>query len=66
MPKDYVRLTQPLVRDVKGGPLRPATWRYSWRSLFIKQAGADHPTVETLVLPKPGRSPLEGKDAAVG
>ena len=26
MPKDYVRLTQPLVRDSKGGELRPATW----------------------------------------
>ena len=26
MPKRYVRLTQPLVRDVKGGPLRTATW----------------------------------------
>jgi predicted molibdopterin-dependent oxidoreductase YjgC len=26
VPKSYVRLTQPLVRDSKGGPLRPATW----------------------------------------
>ena len=26
MPKDYVRLTQPLVRDSKGAPLRPASW----------------------------------------
>ncbi len=26
MPKSYVRLTQPLVRDSKGGPLRPASW----------------------------------------
>jgi formate dehydrogenase major subunit len=26
VPKRYVRLTQPLVRDSKGGPLRPATW----------------------------------------
>ena len=26
MPKDYVRLTQPLVRDSKGGDLRPASW----------------------------------------
>ena len=26
MPKDYVRLTQPLVRNAKGAPLRPATW----------------------------------------
>jgi predicted molibdopterin-dependent oxidoreductase YjgC len=26
VPKDYVRLTQPLVRDSKGGDLRPASW----------------------------------------
>ncbi len=26
MAKRYVRLTQPLVRDGKGQPLRPATW----------------------------------------
>jgi formate dehydrogenase major subunit len=26
VPKSYVRLTQPLVRDSKGGPLRPASW----------------------------------------
>ena len=26
MAKPYVRLTQPLVRDTKGGELRPATW----------------------------------------
>lgn len=26
MPRSYVRLTQPLVRDTKGGELRPATW----------------------------------------
>ena len=26
MPKSYVRLTQPLVRDAKGSPLRPASW----------------------------------------
>ena len=26
MPKSYVRLTQPLVRDTKGGELRQATW----------------------------------------
>ena len=26
MPKRYVRLTQPLIRDSKGTPLRPATW----------------------------------------
>jgi predicted molibdopterin-dependent oxidoreductase YjgC len=26
LPKNYVRLTQPLVRDSKGGDLRPASW----------------------------------------
>lgn len=26
MPKSYLRLTQPLVRDRKDGDLRPATW----------------------------------------
>jgi predicted molibdopterin-dependent oxidoreductase YjgC len=26
LPKSYVRLTQPLVRDTKGGELRQATW----------------------------------------
>jgi formate dehydrogenase major subunit len=26
LPKSYPRLTQPLVRDTKGGELRPATW----------------------------------------
>ena len=26
MPKSYVRLTHPLVRDAKGGELRQATW----------------------------------------
>jgi formate dehydrogenase major subunit len=26
LPKRYVRLTQPLVRDTRGGPLRTATW----------------------------------------
>ena len=26
MPKSYVRLTQPLVRDTKGGELRTASW----------------------------------------
>jgi formate dehydrogenase major subunit len=26
LPKSYVRLTQPLVRDTKDGALRPATW----------------------------------------
>jgi formate dehydrogenase (hydrogenase) len=26
VPKSYVRLTEPLVRDTKGGELRPATW----------------------------------------
>ena len=26
MAKQYVRLTQPLIRDEKRGPFRPATW----------------------------------------
>lgn len=26
MPKSYVRLGQPLIRDTKSSPLRPATW----------------------------------------
>jgi formate dehydrogenase major subunit len=26
VPKNYVRLTQPHVRDSKGAPLRPASW----------------------------------------
>jgi anaerobic selenocysteine-containing dehydrogenase len=26
MARPYVRLTQPLVRDTKGGDLRPASW----------------------------------------
>jgi len=26
VPKSYVRLTRPLVRDSKGGDLRPASW----------------------------------------
>ena len=26
MPRNYVRLTQPLVRDSKDGDLRPASW----------------------------------------
>jgi formate dehydrogenase (hydrogenase) len=26
VPKDYVRLTQPLVRDSRSAPLRPASW----------------------------------------
>jgi formate dehydrogenase major subunit len=26
LPKSYVRLTQPLVRETKGGELRPASW----------------------------------------
>jgi predicted molibdopterin-dependent oxidoreductase YjgC len=26
VPKQYVRLTQPLVRDSKDAPLRPASW----------------------------------------
>jgi formate dehydrogenase major subunit len=26
MPKPYLRLTQPLIREKKGGAFRPATW----------------------------------------
>jgi formate dehydrogenase major subunit len=26
VPKNYVRLTQPLIRDSKDAPLRPASW----------------------------------------
>jgi formate dehydrogenase (hydrogenase) len=26
MPKEYTRLTRPLVREAKGGELRPASW----------------------------------------
>ena len=26
MPKNYVRLTQPLIRDSKDAPLRPTSW----------------------------------------
>ena len=48
MPKNYVRLTQPLVRDAKGGPLRPATWDEALdravaglRAALAKRANAD-------------------------
>jgi hypothetical protein len=40
--------------------------RLPGRLLFIKQARADDPTVESVVWLEPGRSPWEGKDAAFG
>lgn len=51
MPKSYVRLTQPLVRDTKGGELRPATWDEAldrtvtaFRAIGVRQApGAPAP-----------------------
>ena len=44
MPKDYVRLTQPLVRDSKGGPLRPASWDEALEltAAGLRAAGAAH------------------------
>ena len=44
MPKDYVRLTQPLVRDTRGGELRPATWDEALDRTVagLRAAGATH------------------------
>ena len=44
MPKDYVRLTQPLVRDTRGGELRPATWDDALDRTVagLRAAGAAH------------------------
>ena len=40
MPKSYVRLTHPLVRDTKGGELRQATWDEALdRTVLGLQAG---------------------------
>ena len=46
MPKSYVRLTQPLVRDSKGGPLRPASWYEALDRTVagFQAARADHGT----------------------
>jgi formate dehydrogenase major subunit len=47
LPKSYVRLTQPLVRDTKGGELRPASWDEAldrtvagFRAALASQGGA--------------------------
>ena len=44
LPKDYVRLTQPLVRDTRGGELRPATWDEALDRTVagLRAAGAAH------------------------
>ena len=44
MPKEYVRLTQPLVRDRRGGELRPATWDEALDRTVagLRAAGAAH------------------------
>src|SRR5690349_12109279 len=50
--KPYVRLTQPLVRDTKGGELRPATWDEAldrtvagFRAALASRPGAERPPV---------------------
>ena len=52
MPKSYVRLTQPLVRDTKGGELRPATWDEALdrtvaglRAALASRPGAERPPI---------------------
>ena len=49
MPKDYARLTQPLVRDGgKGGELRPASWdeaAAAFQALDALSARAEHRSV---------------------
>ena len=49
MPKSYVRLTHPLVRDTKGGELRQATWDEALdrtvaglQAALAKRASADY------------------------
>ena len=44
MPKDYVRLTQPLVRDTRGGALRHTTWDEALDRTVagLRAAGAAH------------------------
>ena len=44
MPKEYVRLTTPLVRDNRQSPLRPATWDEALDKVAngLKAAGAAH------------------------
>jgi predicted molibdopterin-dependent oxidoreductase YjgC len=48
LPKSYVRLTHPLVRDTKGGELRQATWEEALdrtvgglQAALAKRAGAE-------------------------
>jgi predicted molibdopterin-dependent oxidoreductase YjgC len=52
LPKSYVRLTQPLVRDTKGGELRVATWDEAldrtvdgFRAALASRAGAERPPI---------------------
>lgn len=44
MPKDYPRLTRPLVREARGGELRPATWDDALERTVagLRAAGAAH------------------------
>jgi len=44
LPKDYVRLTQPLVRDTRGGAFRPTTWDEALDRTVagLRAAGAAH------------------------
>ena len=44
MPREYVRLTQPLVRDRRGGELRPATWDEALDRTVagLRAVGTDH------------------------
>jgi formate dehydrogenase major subunit len=47
VPKNYVRLTQPLVRDTKGGDLRPAPWDEALQKVvdgFMAAKAAHGPT----------------------
>ncbi len=47
MPKSYVRLTHPLVRDTKGGELRQATWDEALdRTVAGLRAALDRPRPE--------------------
>ena len=47
MPKSYVRLTHPLVRDTKGGELRQATWDEALdRTVAGFRAALDRPRAE--------------------
>ncbi len=44
MPKDYIRLTQPLVRDTSRGELRPSSWDEALDRTVagLRAAGAAH------------------------